>query len=90
VVGVEPRPERRRPDDIDALRRGTTTPDLKRWMAQWGRLQQWVFGQRFFRENLKLGDGGAEGRDNAILEETFHRTGASIMGKRMFDGGEVS
>ncbi len=55
---------------------------------QWMRLQQWVFPQRFFRENLKLGLGGEEGRDNDILRETFERTGASVMGKRMFDAGE--
>jgi dihydrofolate reductase len=78
------------PEDIKALRSGTTTPNLERWMARWMELQQWVFPQRFFRENLKLGEGGEEGRDNAILEETFHRTGVSIMGKRMFDGGEVA
>ena len=55
---------------------------------QWMELQQWVFPQRFFRENLKLGEGGEEGRDNDILRETFERTGASVMGKRMFDAGE--
>src|SRR3954468_2884672 len=55
---------------------------------QWMELQQWVFPQRFFRENLKLGEGGEEGRDNDILRETYLRTGASVMGKRMFDGGE--
>lgn len=55
---------------------------------QWMELQRWVFPQRFFRENLKLGGGGEEGRDNDILLETFDRTGASIMGKRMFDAGE--
>src|SRR6476620_12244124 len=54
----------------------------------WMELQQWVFPQRFFRENLKLGEGGEEGPDNDILRETFERTGASIMGKRMFDAGE--
>jgi dihydrofolate reductase len=48
-------------------------------------LQQWIFPQRFFRENLKLGEGGEEGRDNDIVRETFERTGASEMGKRMFD-----
>jgi dihydrofolate reductase len=56
---------------------------------QWMELQRWVFGQRFFRENLKLGAGGEEGRDNDILRETFDRTGASVMGKRMFDAGEA-
>ena len=55
---------------------------------QWVELQQWVFPQRFFRENLQLGQGGEEGRDNDILRETFERTGASVMGKRLFDAGE--
>ena len=55
---------------------------------QWMELQQWVFPQRFFRENLKLGEGGEEGPDNDILRETFDRIGASVMGKRMFDAGE--
>jgi dihydrofolate reductase len=32
--------------------------------------------------------GGEEGRDNDILRETHLRTGASVMGKRMFDAGE--
>src|SRR4029450_4766089 len=55
---------------------------------QWMELQQWIFPQRFIRENLKLGEGGEEGRDNDIVRETFERTGASVMGKRMFDAGE--
>jgi dihydrofolate reductase len=59
------------------------------WIGPWLELQKYVFNQRFFRENLKLGDGGETGQDNRILEETFNRTGASIMGKRMFDGGEI-
>lgn len=49
---------------------------------QWMELQQWLFPQRFIRENLKLGEGGEEGRDNDIVRETFERTGASVMGKR--------
>ena len=67
---------------------GFIAPDVQRWMAQWMELQQWIFPQRFFRENLKLGEGGEEGRDNDIARETFERTGASVMGKRMFDAGE--
>lgn len=55
---------------------------------QWMELQQWVFRQRHFRENLGLGEGGEEGRDNDIVRETVERTGASVMGKRMFDAGE--
>jgi dihydrofolate reductase len=55
---------------------------------QWMELQAWLFPQRFIRENLKLGKGGEEGRDNEITRETYERTGASVMGKRMFDAGE--
>src|SRR2546423_867754 len=54
----------------------------------WMELQQWIFPVRFFREMLKLGEGGEEGRDNDIARATFERTGASVMGKRMFDAGE--
>ena len=60
------------------------------WLSQWMELQKYMFQQRFVRETLKLGEGGETGEDNRILEETFKRTGASIMGKRMFDGGEHS
>jgi dihydrofolate reductase len=55
---------------------------------QWMELQQWLFTTRFFQENLKLGEGGEEGRDNDIARQTYERTGASVMGKRMFDAGE--
>ncbi len=55
---------------------------------KWMELQQWVFPLRFFRENLKLGQGGEQGRNNDIVRATFERTGASVMGKRMFDAGE--
>src|SRR3977135_1311854 len=55
---------------------------------QWMGLQQWIFPLRFVGENLKLGEGGEEGRDNDIVRETFERTGATVMGKRMFDLGE--
>jgi dihydrofolate reductase len=61
----------------------------KRWMSQWMELQKYVFEQEFFQKNLKLGTRGLTGDDNEILEDVFARTGASIMGKRMFDGGET-
>ena len=63
-------------------------PNYKDWLSQWMELQKWVSQQRFFRENLQLGEDGETGQDNRILEETFNRTGVSIMGKRMFEGGE--
>jgi len=56
----------------------------------WGDLHAWVFPQRVFRQRLKLGEGGDTGPDNRFLEEIFRRTGVSIMGKRMFELGEVS
>jgi dihydrofolate reductase len=65
-------------------------PEYKGWMNRWMKLQAWAFEQRFFRENLHLGPGGETGRDNRIAEATFDRTGASVMGKRMFEGGERS
>jgi dihydrofolate reductase len=63
-------------------------PTYEDWGAQWGKLQSWVLATRFFRENLKLGEGGEAGVDHQLLEQTFRRTGVSIMGKRMFDLGE--
>ena len=74
------------PDGMDLAH--ADDPDFKEWLSLWTDLQKWTVQQRFFRENLKLGDGGETGQDNRIQEETFRRTGASIMGKRMFDGGE--
>lgn len=67
-----------RPDDVND----------EQWLTQWMELQDWVGHQKFFNQNLKLGDDGETGEDNRILEETFNRTGVTILGKRMFDGGE--
>ena len=63
-------------------------PAHEDWGARWGKLQSWIFPTRFFQENLKLGEGGETGTDDQIVEHTFRRTGASILGKRMFDLGE--
>jgi dihydrofolate reductase len=71
---------------LDGFIAPQSVEDLKG--KQWVELQRWVFPQRFFRENLKLGPGGEEGRDDAILREMHLRTGASVMGRRMFDAGE--
>lgn len=68
---------------------GPVDPDREKWMEQWMKLQIWQLEQRFFRENLHIGEGGETGVDNDVLEETFKRTGVTIMGKRMFDGGET-
>src|SRR5262249_19530513 len=65
-------------------------PRVQRVMTKWLELQAWLFPQRWFRENLKLGEGGEEGLDNDIARATYERTGVSIMGKRMFDAGELA
>src|SRR3954467_10810729 len=71
---------------LDGFMAPESTEDLMG--PQWMELQQWVFPQRFFWENLGLGAGGEEGRDNEIVRETSERTGASVMGKRIFEAGE--
>ncbi|HYM20334.1 MAG TPA: dihydrofolate reductase family protein [Candidatus Kapabacteria bacterium] len=65
-------------------------PEFKNSMKKWMDLMHWVFQQKFFLKNLKFGEGGETGEDNTLLEETFTRTGASIMGKNMFNAGENS
>ncbi len=69
---------------------GQNDPRARHWMTKWSQLQAWLFPQRWFRENLKLGESGEEGLDNDIARATYDRTGASVMGKRMFDGGELA
>jgi dihydrofolate reductase len=63
-------------------------PDYKNWAAKWGALMGWALNQKYLRERLKFGPGGETGPVNDMVRHTFERTGASIMGKRMFDGGE--
>ena len=63
-------------------------PEYLGWMAKWSRLQDWLFHQEYFLQRLGLGEGGQTGSDNDIVRRTFERTGAAIMGKRMFDLGE--
>jgi Dihydrofolate reductase len=50
----------------------------------------WVMKQEYFRANLKFGPGGETGVVNDMLRNTMERSGASIMGKRMFEQGERS
>lgn len=64
-------------------------PAYKNWGAKWGALMGWALKQQYFRENLKFGPGGETGPVNDLLRATTERTGANIMGKRMFDQGEA-
>jgi dihydrofolate reductase len=69
---------------------GQDDPRVQRWLAKWSELQEWLLVQRWFRETLKLGEGGEEGLDNDVARATYARTGVSVMGKRMFDAGELA
>lgn len=53
------------------------------------RLHKWMFRVHAWRERQQW-SGGELGRDNEIADESFQRAGAYIMGRRMFDEGEVS
>jgi dihydrofolate reductase len=50
----------------------------------------WILKQQYFRESLQFGQGGETGPVNDMLRNTMERSGANIMGKRMFDAGERS
>jgi dihydrofolate reductase len=50
-------------------------------------IHTWMYGQRAFRSRFGMA-GGDTGRDDQILEATMTRSGATIMGKRMFEEGE--
>ncbi|MGH8494330.1 MAG: dihydrofolate reductase family protein [Moraxellaceae bacterium] len=67
-----------------------STPEYKNWGAKWGTLMGWILKQQYFRENLNFGPGGETGPVNDMLRHTMERSGASIMGKRMFEQGECS
>lgn len=66
------------------------TPEYKNWGANWGAMMSWILELQHFRENLKFGPGGKTGPVNDMFRHTMERSGASIMGKRMFEQGEIS
>jgi len=65
-------------------------PEYKNWGAKWGALMAWLLRQQSFRESHNFGPGGETGPVNDMVRHTMERTGANIMGKRMFDQGEAS
>jgi dihydrofolate reductase len=65
-------------------------PQHMGWGAKWGALMSWILRTQYFRDMLKLGPGGETGPVNDMLVGTAARMGANIMGRRMFDQGEVS
>lgn len=54
-----------------------------------GKIHQWMFRQKAFWKHLKMAGGEEDGADGRLIEDVFARTGAYIMGKRMFEEGEL-
>jgi dihydrofolate reductase len=52
------------------------------------RIHEWMFQTATFLERLGL-SGGEASPDDALVREVFARAGAYIMGRRMFDEGEI-
>jgi len=52
------------------------------------RIQQWMYDVESWRERQSL-QGGQANQDDEVSKERFARTGAYVMGRRMFDEGEV-
>jgi len=50
-------------------------------------LHEWAFATRRFREQHGL-EGGEDGADSEVVDERLRATGATVMGRRMFSGGE--
>jgi dihydrofolate reductase len=63
-------------------------PSLEEPLGEGGeQLHEWAFGLASFRE--RHGESGGEaGVEDDLMREAFKRTGAVIMGRRMFSGGE--
>jgi len=50
-------------------------------------LHEWAFAAKSFHE-LHGRTGGEDSADSEVLQETFDAVGATVMGRRMFGGGE--
>ncbi|MBS1490801.1 MAG: dihydrofolate reductase family protein [Bacteroidetes bacterium] len=54
-----------------------------------GKIHQWMFKQKAFWKHIKMEGGEEYGADSKLIDDVFARTGAYIMGKRMFEEGEA-
>ncbi len=52
-------------------------------------IHKWMFQQKAFWKHLNMEGGEEDGADGKLIEDVFSRTGAHIMGKRMFEEGEA-
>lgn len=55
-----------------------------------GKIHTWMLNQKAFWEYLGMKAGKEDGPDGKFIRDVNARTGAFIMGKRMFEEGEVS
>src|SRR4051794_12487198 len=64
--------------------------DLEEPLGQGGeRIHEWMYNLASWRE--AHGEAGGDvGRDSEVIEESVSGTGAVLMGRRMFSGGEGS
>jgi dihydrofolate reductase len=54
------------------------------------KIHEWMFKQKAFIKHLNLPGDGETGIDNDLVDKTFNRIGANIMGKNMFIEGEAN
>lgn len=74
-------------------RTSTDPHDMAAWMEStegpgFFRVTRWVIDAMAWRERLGFA-GGEQSVNSQIVEETFAAAGAYVMGRRMFDGGEI-
>jgi len=74
-------------------RTSTDPHDMAAWMEStegpgFFRVTRWVIDAVGWRERLGFA-GGEQSVNSQIVEETFAAAGAYVMGRRMFDGGEI-
>jgi dihydrofolate reductase len=81
-------------DGYYAGQRSSTDPhDMAAWMEStegpgFFRVTRWVIDAMAWRERQGFA-GGEQSVNSQIVEETFAAAGAYVMGRRMFDGGEI-
>jgi dihydrofolate reductase len=78
---------------LDGFYAGPEQDDMSDWMngteaAGFMRVTRWMIDAMGWRERQGF-EGGERDTNSRIVEEQFAEAGAYVMGRRMFDGGEV-
>jgi dihydrofolate reductase len=78
---------------LDGFYAGPEQPDTTDWLhgteaAGFFRVTRWVINAMSWRDRQGF-EGGEHDTNSEIVEEQFTDAGAYVMGRRMFDGGEV-